>query len=200
MSDSNTNSSNTGDRSLSDVLNNLIARLDSGNAGVSGQLQSITNAASTAISAVTQGTTIAAQTGAVGSMGKEIVNLVNPMNNGGSTMTNVLTSLFLGPIWKGLFGLFTGGGDDPAPVLTKYQFPDATATNVAASAPDGSPALTRSDAFGVTRSAPNSPASIQVSIQALDARSILDRSDDIANALRQAMLSNHEVNDSLSEF
>ena len=38
------------------------------------------------------------------------------------------------------------------------------------------------------------------SINALDARSILDRSDDIAAALRQAMLSNHEINDNLSEL
>jgi hypothetical protein len=41
---------------------------------------------------------------------------------------------------------------------------------------------------------------VQISIQALDARSILERSSDIAQAVRQAMLSNHEITNDMGEL
>lgn len=43
------------------------------------------------------------------------------------------------------------------------------------------------------------PTNVTVQIQALDSRSILDRADDIAKALREAMLHSHSVNDVIHE-
>ena len=102
---------------------------------------------------------------------------------------------------SGLLLFSGGGGEQEAVPLTKFSFPDQTRTDLAASLRnDGQSSSVRTDAFGLTQAAPVVQPSIQISIQALDARSILDRSDDIAAALKQAMLSNHEINDNLNEI
>ncbi len=195
------NERNSGNSSsLSEVLAGLISRLDSGNASMIGSLTDFSQTTSSAAATVAQAASSSAQTSQSSSIGKEILNAVNPAGNNGAT--NILTSLFLGPLWKGIFSLFGGGGgEDPAPVLSKYQFPGDTRTDVSAGlSSDGGNAASSYDAFGLSRQSPAAPTSINVSIQALDARSILDRSDDIAAALKQAMLSNHEINDNFSEL
>jgi hypothetical protein len=50
-----------------------------------------------------------------------------------------------------------------------------------------------------TLSGPVSLPQVTIQIQALDSRSILDRSDDIARAVREAMLHSHSVNDVIGE-
>lgn len=56
-----------------------------------------------------------------------------------------------------------------------------------------------SGAYDVSRPPSVSPTNVTVQIQALDSRSILDRADDIARALREAMLHSHSVNDVIHE-
>ncbi|MCX6609684.1 MAG: hypothetical protein NTW74_02410 [Acidobacteria bacterium] len=139
-------------------------------------------------------------------VGDVLSNMIQQLNTSNSSIVGqireILTSLFLGPVWKGLFSLFGGGGGQQEAVpLTKFNFPEQARTDLAASLrSDGQSSSVRTDAFGLLQSAPVSQPSIQISIQALDARSILDRSDDIAAALKQAMLSNHEINDNLNEI
>jgi hypothetical protein len=43
-------------------------------------------------------------------------------------------------------------------------------------------------------------SNVTVQVNAMDSRSFLDRSGDIAAAVRQAILSNHSINDVLSEL
>jgi hypothetical protein len=41
---------------------------------------------------------------------------------------------------------------------------------------------------------------IQITVQAMDSRSFLDHSDDIARAVREAMLHSHSLNDVVGEL
>lgn len=182
------------------VLSNMIQQLNTSNASIAGQIRDIGAATTSNLDRIGQSLTPPASAVTSSSTGKDLLNAINPVSN--SKGTNILTSLFLGPVWKGLFSLFGGGGGEQEAVpLTKFNFPDQARTDLAASLrSDGQSSSVRTDAFGLSQAAPVAQPSIQISIQALDARSILDRSDDIAAALKQAMLSNHEINDNLSEM
>jgi len=131
------------------------------------------------------------------------------------------------PLIGDLFGLFGGGSDSPAPPL-KYQMPssisfmsadtgdqlgaadydqmglprvydgadtdnsgtgDATESNTAT--PGGSSAGASSGA---------GTPQITLNVQAMDAQSFLDRSSDIAQAVRSAMLNMSSINDVVSEL
>lgn len=183
-----------------EVLSNMIQRLEAGNASLVGQISDIGSSTSATLGKISQTVTSPAQTATTSSsIGKEVLNAFNPL--AGNKGTSILTSLFLGPVWKGLFSLFNRTSEDQPAPLTQHAFPQETRSDLSATLrPNGQNAGVRSDAFGLSQSAAPAPASINISIQALDARSILDRSDDIAAALKQAMLSNHDINDNLNEI
>lgn len=183
-----------------EVLSNMIQRLESGNSNLVGQAREIGLSTSSTLTKIGQSVTAPVQaTEASSPIGKEVLNAFNPL--AGSKTSSVLTSLFLGPIWKGLFSLFNRRSEDQPAPPTQFAFPQNTRTDLNATLRgDGQNAGIRSDSFGLSQATPPAPASIHISIQALDARSILDRSDDIAAALKQAMLSNHDINDNLNEI
>ena len=121
-----------------------------------------------------------------------------------SVAMDVLKSgLGLVPLVSTLFGLF-GGGDDAAPApLLKYALPPALNFE-AAETPAGLTSVDR-DQFGAARAfAPAGPAAaapqVNVTVQAMDARSFLDRSSDIAAAVREAMLNLNSINDVVNEL
>jgi hypothetical protein len=194
------------DRSVSNpstvggVLSSMIEQLNAGNSSVVGQIREISETTASTLDRIGQSLPTSEQASTSNSTGKDVLNGFNPLSN--SKGTNLLTSIFLGPVWKGLFNLFGGGGTEQQSVASaRFSFPEQTRTDLAATlGSDGQVNSVRADAFGLTQSAPVAQAPIQISIQALDARSILDRSDDIAAALKQAMLSNHEINDNLNEI
>jgi hypothetical protein len=199
MSESNNMNSNRESSSIGEVLSGMIARLEQGNNSMLGQLRDVSQSTSSNVARLGQVVSIAAPSSATSSVGKEVLNAFNPANS--AKGSNILTSLFLGPIWKGIFSLFNRDSEDQPTALTRFAAPPELRSDLAATlGPDGRVSSIRSDAFGLSQSNPAPQAPIQISIQALDARSILDRSDDIAAALKQAMLSNHEINDNLNEI
>jgi hypothetical protein len=128
----------------------------------------------------------------------------------------VLKSGFgLAPLVTGLFQLF-GGGDAPAPPpLVKYARPASIDFQAAESGgalggmdynQSGMARLYRTRTStgadtapgtdGLTQAAPQ----ITVNVQAMDARSFLDRSNDIALAVRDAMLNMNAINDVVGEL
>jgi hypothetical protein len=146
--------------------------------------------------------------------------------SGGSALSTVF-DVFKGglsPLIKGLFGIFGGSGGESAPApLTKYALPPsihfqgaeaggrmmnadydqagrARAYSGAADAarlaePDGGASS------GNAGSRAGSPApQITVQVQAMDARSFMDRSNDIALAVRDAMLNLNAINDVVNEL
>jgi hypothetical protein len=141
-----------------------------------------------------------------------------------SVASTVLKSGFgLAPLVGGLFQLF-GGGDAPTPApLVKYSLPasiDFQATDTVAGMggldydQSGMPRAYRPVSNGGTtamqpagaqdgsasRQATPQNSQITVNVQAMDARSFLDRSNDIALAVRDAMLNMNAINDVVSEL
>lgn len=141
-----------------------------------------------------------------------------------SVASTVLKSGFgLAPLVGGLFQLFGGGGDasTPAP-LVKYALPssiDFQATETAAGmggldydqsgmarayqpvSNGGTTSVQPAGAqAGNTGQATPQNSQITVNVQAMDARSFLDRSNDIALAVRDAMLNMNAINDVVSEL
>jgi hypothetical protein len=142
-----------------------------------------------------------------------------------SIASTVLKSGFgLVPLISGLLGLFAGGGTPaPAPLL-KYVLPTPISFQTAETEADvgsadydqmGMPRVYGAGAASGT--APASPASlasssgggdasgrpapqITVNVQAMDARSFLDHSNEIARAVRDAMLNLNAINDVVNDL
>lgn len=131
-----------------------------------------------------------------------------------SAVSKVFTSgLGLVPLFSGLFGLFGGGGQETPPALVKYTMPEKIYFQ---GADLGANILnTDYDQMGMPRAYSQAPATstggmttpaaaaapqISVNVQAMDARSFLDHSTEIALAVRQAMLNLNSVNDVVNDL
>jgi hypothetical protein len=145
-----------------------------------------------------------------------------------SIASTVLESgLGMGPLIAGLLGLFGGGGTPAPPTLEKYAMPDRlyfegadTGSDVSgadydqmgmpraySAAPDGASAQTSglavpgSSGSGVPSGPSGAPApQITVNVQAMDSRSFLDHSNEIAQAVRDAMLNLNSINDVVNDL
>ena len=125
----------------------------------------------------------------------------------------------LAPLISGLVSLFSGG-DTAAPApLVKYAMPAAADFQAAESqgqvtgvdydqagmprsyAPTGASAGTSGSPGGsVGGAASGATPQITVNVQAMDARSFMDRSSDIALAVRDAMLNLNSINDVVNDL
>jgi hypothetical protein len=125
--------------------------------------------------------------------------------------TILKSGLGLVPLVAGLAGLFKSGEPDAPPALVKFAMP----SSIQFQAAESNSAMTAVDydQMGLARGytvpngtpslqAPQSPASqqITVNIQAMDARSFMDRSGDIALAVRDAMLNLNPINDVVNDL
>lgn len=152
----------------------------------------------------------------------------NSSSGSGGSGTNALSlaSSALGgglgiiPLVTGLMGLF-GGSSEPPP-LEKYIMPDQlwlTGADTGNGIQDadydqfGMPRLYSDATSGTSQqlssslSTPSNSSSsstasspINVTIQAMDSQSFLDRSSDIAQAVRQAMLTSNSINDVVNDL
>jgi hypothetical protein len=124
------------------------------------------------------------------------------------------------PLVAGLIGLFTGGGSSTPPPLVKYAMPDkiqyegadAGGISVADYDQTGLPREFSGTPAGIASpGAPSTAASgsgsgaatgpqINVTVQAMDAQSFMDRSSDIAQAVRSAMLNLSAINDVVNDL
>ena len=145
-------------------------------------------------------------------------------SDGGSTLGSVASSVLksgfgLAPLISGLVSLFSGG-DTPAPApLVKYAMPAAADFQAAESqgqvtgldydqngmprsyAPAGASAGASGNTNGGGSSAVSGASpQITVNVQAMDARSFMDRSNDIALAVRDAMLNLNSINDVVNDL
>jgi hypothetical protein len=117
-----------------------------------------------------------------------------------STLTGGLLSV--SPILSGIMSLFGGGGSSSPPPLTPFYLPP-TVHFQAANAGTAGPQLPGADfgQGGQPRTMTQSPApQITVQVQAMDSRSFMDHSSDIAQAVRDAMLNMHSINDVISNL
>ena len=130
------------------------------------------------------------------------------VNTGQSVGSSVLGSLsgilggglgLLSPVVSGIMSLFGIGGSNSAPAQLPYYTPppgvqmsDTLRTATPSAASTGSAAAGASSSGG---SASSAAPQVTVNISAMDSQSIMDRSSDIASAVRQAMLNSHPIND-----
>jgi hypothetical protein len=134
----------------------------------------------------------------------------NTDSDGGSTVETVLKTFGMatgiGPLATGLMALF-GRGSSTAEALpaTLFEPPPAIAVEAGLTSDRqftrisyGADGVARS--AGNPRSAPAATPPIQINVQAMDSRSFMDHSDDIARAVQQAMLHSHALNDVVSEL
>ena len=181
----------------SDGLTNLLRASGLGQSGsVAEQLTSISNqlqqlrAANDAVAQQTLAFTMPSSSGASGG---GVLETMGGAIGGG---------LGISPLISGLLGLF-GGGDSSSgpPPLVPFVKPLPINLNAGFSELSGGGAFAVDAAQGGSPRAvtSNPPAQITVQIQAMDSQSFLDRSHDIAMAVRQAMLETTVLNDVIRE-
>ncbi len=110
-------------------------------------------------------------------------------------------AMSISPLIGGLMKLFGGGGDSSTPPpLMVYTPPEAVRFEgqVARSANT----VDWSGSEGVTSGTPVAASAPQITVQvnAMDSQSFLDHSQEIATAVRQAMLNSHALNDVVSDI
>ena len=110
--------------------------------------------------------------------------------------------LGLAPLVSGLASVF-GGGDEPSapPQLVPFLKPAAVRMDAGISGESGAAPFAIDFAQGgAPRPVSVAPAQITVQVNAMDSRSFLDHSHDIARAVRQAMLETTVLNDVIREI
>jgi hypothetical protein len=144
-----------------------------------------------------------------------VYQAVRQEDGGGGIASALLrNALGLAPLARMVLGLFGGGGDkEEPPPLVKYALPPQLHFE-AAQAPGAGLQRVDYDQHGLPRSygggqaapraetAPQGAAGPQVTIQvqAMDSRSFLDHKEEIARAVREAMLNTHSLNDVVSDL
>ncbi len=116
----------------------------------------------------------------------------------GRTAMGLMTA-GLSPLLTGLARLFTGGDShEPPPILPTYTKPAAVSV-------EGEVARDRTvewrwpEAVAAERAVRAAPQ-VTVQVQAIDSRSFLDHKDEIARAVREAVLNSHSLVDALGEL
>ena len=119
----------------------------------------------------------------------------------GSTIASAFEGgLGISSLIGGLTSLFGGGGDAPAPAaLSTYAAPESVQFQGDV---NGSTNTTDWGGSGGMYSGSALPSGGQLTVQvnAMDSQSFLDHSQDIANAVRQAMLNSNSLNDVVNDL
>jgi len=124
-----------------------------------------------------------------------------------STVGNIASGLLGGalsfaPIISGLVSLFGGGGAKPTATSTAFALPPSVQSQ--AGLTGGSNGQVVPVDYGQNgqvraQSASSSPQ-VNIQVNAMDSQSFLDHSDEIARAVREAILNSHSLNDAISDL
>lgn len=119
----------------------------------------------------------------------------------GSGIGSIFKSgLGLSPLAGSLIGLFRGGDKAEAePAIEPFSLPNPISIE-RANGPLPGLDPTAKEAGGGVRAPGGQAQQVVVNVQALDSQSFMDRSHDIARAVRDAMLHMHPVNDVIDEL
>jgi hypothetical protein len=212
--------SSAGSASRSDLLGQLAATTGSSTAGGAGdsigsgltggsssdvteqltslttQITSLTSIQQSQISAlqdntqaVTQNTTSKASGGS--SVGSTVESAASSFLGGG------LSSL--SPLIGGLLSLFGGGGQTlAAPSPFMLPAPVQSQARLTASAPGQVAPVSYGDTGQPRAQSAGGSAQVTIQVNAMDSQSFIDHSDDIANAVKQAILNSNSLNDVIS--
>jgi hypothetical protein len=119
------------------------------------------------------------------------------------SLASTLTGGALSPLLTGIMSLFGGGGSNAPTPLTPFYLPP-TINFQAANAPTGSASQLPGADFGQTGDpramSQASAPQITIQVQTMDSQSFMDHSQDIAQAVRDAMLNMHSINDVITDL
>lgn len=181
----------------------LVEGLTSALAGVTDAPAATSSRLSPPSTASTQQGVAESLSGSLASSTAAMTSIAKSMESGVQRLAGPLGFLAtLNPIVAGLSKLFGGGEKHELPALPRYERPEALRINAGVTEGDGwrvhgvdygANGLPRS--MDSTQPAPQ----IVVQVQALDSRSFLDRRDDIASAVKQALLESHSLSDVMGD-
>lgn len=124
------------------------------------------------------------------------------ISGAGSTASGILGHGLglLSPIVSGIMSLFGVGSSSSSTALPYYTAPPSVQFSDTLRAVTPAPAVASGGAAGAGATAggvntTSSSPQVTVNVSAMDSQSFMDRSSDIANAVRQAMLNLHPIND-----
>ena len=136
-----------------------------------------------------------------------LAGLAGGLKDGGGLLDGILKSGFgLASLGLKIAGLFGGGQREEAAPLSRFVEPPSLALELANTDNilAGFPRVDQGQQGEVRTIEPQRTVLYQpqvtVNVSAMDSRSFLDRSGDIARAMREAMLHMHPVNDLISEL
>ena len=111
-------------------------------------------------------------------------------------------ALSLSPILSGIMSLFSGGSGAPSTPMAPFMLPAPVQSQAGLTGSSGGSAAPVSYAAGGQPRAQATPQATQVTVQvnAMDSQSFLDHSDDIANAVRTALLNSNALGDVISDL
>ena len=125
----------------------------------------------------------------------------SPLAQVGSIVAKTLsTGLGLAPLISGLAGLFGGHEQAAPPPLAVYAPPQPLRFEGAVQREAGFTDWASPEPAGRGRAVTPVMPQITVQVNAMDSRSFLDHSQDIASAVRRAMLESHSLNDVVSDL
>jgi hypothetical protein len=187
---------------LAGLVNDVAAGVrnnEPGSAQLSAQFAQLQTASQAQTSAVSQNTQAVLQNTAAQTSG-----------GGGSTAASIGTGiakyytsgLTLSPLLSGLLKLFGGGGDkkEEPPPLVKYSWPPSIQFEGSISRSGAAAGTSWLEPGGPQEGASTPGPQITVQVQAIDSRSFLDHREEIAQAVREAMLNSHSLNDVVNEL
>ena len=215
--------SSAGSASRSDLLGQLAASTGRGTGGGAGGA-SVTGLAQSSGSDVTeQLTSLTTQISSLSSIEQSQISALQDNTQAlsesttsktssgssvGSTVASAASSFLggglssLSPLIGGLISLFGGGGGQTLAVPSPFMLPSPVQSNAGLTA--SAPGQVVPVSYGETGQprAQSASASSQVTVQvnAMDSQSFLDHSDDIANAVKQAILNSNSLNDVISSL
>ncbi len=180
-SDESGGASDASSQALSEQMSSLVTQITSLNSAQEAQLGAIQENTQ----AVTQNTTSKGATGA--SVGSTIGGVASSVLGGG---------LSLSPLISGLLSLFGGGGQTEA-APTPFTLP--APVQYQAGLTGGAGGEIGPVSYGQSGQArpenQNSSPQVTIQVNAMDSQSFLDHSDDIANAVKTAILNSSSLND-----
>lgn len=166
--------------SLSTQLNNLASAQQAQTAAIEGNTQAVTQ-----------------NTSEKGGSGSSLVNTAE-----GVASSALGGGFALSPIIGGLMSLFGGGSSEATSAPTSFQLPPTV--NYQEGLSGGATSGIVPVNYGATgQPRPQSGAAtpqVNIQVTAMDSQSFLDHSDDIANAVKQALLSSHSLSDVITEL
>ena len=126
----------------------------------------------------------------------------DPGNLGLDVLKGVATALTGGliPLASGLIKLFSGGSDAPPDPLTRFALPASIQAEAGLNGSGGLTLVDRNVNGDVRSVKPAGSTNITVQVNAMDSQSFMDRSGDIAQAVRSAMLNSSALNEVIQDM